>query len=89
MIHIAGYPVWVGHEFIQRCAFCGEILIHYEDVCQIAVHPPEKDPKPAAWELGVLVQVEGNGSWIVPHVDGEQIPRESCAWKPTPLTVVK
>jgi hypothetical protein len=75
--HIAGAQVEVGSHLRQRCSWCGAILADY-DLTRIAV-PEGQDPRPAMWETGKLVRVDGPASWIVEHEDGADLPADSCA----------
>ena len=84
-IHIAGFPVRVGNRKRQRCAWCGEVLMDY-DLANVLVAPGSRDPEPAHFELGALVAVDGPGSWIVPHADGDRMPAGWCGSK---LSLVK
>lgn len=76
-VHIAGFPVRIGNELRQRCAWCGERLID-EDLSCLA--SPDGSPF-GTWEVGVLVAVEGKHSYVVPHVDGATVPSDCCAAK--------
>lgn len=79
MIHIAGWPVLVGSRLRQRCAWCGAVLIDV-DLAGIAVQvdPEHPDPSYPTWEMGALVMVSGNATYIVPGGIGDELPRESC-----------
>ncbi|MEU9887938.1 hypothetical protein [Sphaerisporangium sp. NPDC051011] len=77
VVHITGLNVQVGAQLRQRCAWCGAVLIDYA-LDRIAV-PEGQDPQPAVWPVGALVEVDGPGSWIRPHVDGAQLPLNACA----------
>jgi hypothetical protein len=48
------------------------------DLERVAV-PAGQDPRPALWETGTLVAVNGNVSWVVEHEDGDEIPGSACA----------
>lgn len=61
--HIASFPVDVGDETIQRCAYCGEVLAHMHSGCAVAI-PRDATPEQVAhatrfigWETNSLVQV--------------------------------
>lgn len=75
--HIAGSQVQVGSRLRQRCSWCSVILADY-DLTRIAV-PEGQDPRPAMWETGALVRVDGRASFIVEHEDGADLPGDSCA----------
>lgn len=77
LIHIAGRDVQVGPYLRQRCGWCGAVLLDY-DLDRIAV-PVGTDPRPATWPPGDLVAVDGNASYVVEHVDGDDVPAGSCA----------
>jgi len=77
VIHIAGQQVQVGHLLRQRCSWCGATLCDY-DLTRIAV-PVGQDPRPAMWETGRLIAVDGNASWVVDHEDGAELPDGACA----------
>jgi hypothetical protein len=77
LIHIAGAQVQVGSRLRQRCSWCGAMLCDYNLEC-VAV-PAGQDPRPALWETGALVAVDGNASWVAEHQDGEEIPGSACA----------
>lgn len=85
VIHIAGPDITVGPLLRQRCAWCGAVLVDY-DLTRIAV-PIGQDPRPATWSVGALVEVDGSASWVVPHVDGEQLPADACAQLDPEVTV--
>ena len=75
VVHIAGLDVEVGPYLRQRCAWCGEILI---DVDLRRVAFVEGPMKLATWTVGGLVAVEGNMSALREHIDGDQLPMNSC-----------
>lgn len=85
MIHIAGPYIEVGPLLRQRCGWCGATLLDY-DLNRVAV-PEGQDPRPATWEMGVLVEVDGNLSTVVPHNDGDQLPDGACARLDPAVTV--
>jgi hypothetical protein len=75
--HIAGVQVQVGSRLRQRCSWCGAVLCDY-DLQRIAVLEGQ-DPRPGMWETGALVEVDGNASFVVEHMDGAELPPEACA----------
>lgn len=75
--HIAGLDVQVGRYLRQRCAWCGAVLSDY-DLAGVAVLEGQ-DPRPAMWEVGVLVAMDGCASWVVDHEDGTDLPANACA----------
>lgn len=85
VIHIAGPDITVGPLLRQRCGWCGAVLVDY-DLTRIAV-PTGQDPRPGIWSVGALVEVDGSASWVVPHVDGEQLPANACAQLDPEVTV--
>jgi len=85
IVHIAGVDVQVGALLRQRCSWCGAVLIDY-DLDRIAV-PVGQDPRPATWPVGELVARDGVASYIVEHVDGADLPAESCARLDPAVTV--
>lgn len=88
-IHIAGFPVRVGNDFRQRCAWCGVVLIEY-DYTRIAwTLPADGSPgePPGGVEIGLLFAVDGNCSYIVQHEDGAKLPREWCGHNLPPPSV--
>ena len=77
IIHIAGLDIQVGSKLVQRCAWCGALLVNY-DLERIAV-PVGQDPRPATWEIGRLVAIDGAVSCTVAHTDGDSLPEGTCA----------
>jgi hypothetical protein len=77
LIHIAGVQVQVGSRLRQRCSWCGAVLCDY-DLERIAV-PDGQDPRPAMWETGALIEVDGCASFTVEHEEGAELPPEACA----------
>jgi hypothetical protein len=90
--HIASFPVDVGDETIQRCAYCGEVLAHMHSGCAVAIPKDATDEQVAharrfiGWEAGALVQVAyGNPSAysllpIPEEIDGRmRLPDDCCA----------
>jgi hypothetical protein len=75
--HIAGYQVQVGPLVRQRCAWCGALLEDH-DLTRVAV-PEGQDPRPGEWEPSRLVEVDGNMSRVVEHLDGGYVPENCCA----------
>lgn len=83
--HIAGAHVRVGSRLRQRCSWCGTALCDY-DLERIAV-PEGQDPRPAMWETGRLVAVDGNASWMLEHEDGADLPGNACGRLDDAVTV--
>lgn len=83
--HIAGLDVQVGPYLRQRCAWCGAVLDDYDLRC-VAVQEGQ-NPRPAMWEVGVLVAVGGAASWVVDHEDGADLPANACALLDPAVTV--
>lgn len=77
VIHIAGPDIQIDTQLRQRCAWCGAVLFDYA-LDHIAV-PEGQDSRPGTWPVGKLVEIEDNGSWVVPHIEGEQLPLNACA----------
>lgn len=80
VIHIAGYAARIGPHLRQRCAWCGAVLIDV-DLRGVAIeNKPDGSPgdPPGGWETSALVAVDGPGSWIVRHKDGDPIPDGWC-----------
>jgi hypothetical protein len=91
--HIAGMAVQVGSHLRQRCSWCGEVLEDL-DLSRVGVVVQHDDSMPqgstngssphqplsltGAWEMGVLVAVMAQASWVVDHEDGAPLPPESC-----------
>lgn len=48
------------------------------NLARIAV-PEGTDPRPATWQPGVLVAVDGPMSWVVDHHNGSPLPDQACA----------
>ena len=90
-IHIAGFPVRVGNQLRQLCAWCGFALVD-DDLSSIMV-APNADGSPgeplSVWEMNALVAVDGNGKWTVPPDDGEKLPAQCCALATPKLRVIK
>jgi hypothetical protein len=80
-IHIAGLPVKIGSHGRQLCAWCGATLFDVDHSLEMVPAKPDGSPGEGSmpWETGVLVAVDGPGSWLVPHEDGAKLPLESCA----------
>lgn len=87
VVHIAGGPLQVGAQLRQRCGWCGAVLID-SDLSRMAMPIPEGkteeqaradgDLRPATWEPGALVAVEGNHQYVVPHEDNTRLPADAC-----------
>lgn len=80
-IHVAGFPVRVGYEAKQLCAWCGVTLsdCDYRNTMQ----PEGQTGDPFhPFECGKLVEVTKDGpqtlSVVLPHVDGDQMPAGFC-----------
>ena len=83
-VHIAGFPVKVGSEGRQLCAWCGLVLfdVDYSRIAW-ALNEDGSDPgPPQPWDVGALVRKEGNMTCVVAHVDGEALPAGCCANPP-------
>jgi len=80
-VHIAGFPVKVGNQGRQLCAWCGAVLFEADHARELVA--PNADGTPGQgsqpWEVGSLVAVDGNTSWSVPHEDGLPLSEECCA----------
>jgi hypothetical protein len=76
VVHFAGISIHIDNLLLQRCAWCGIVLIAY-DLERIAV-PEGTDPKPATWPVGALVEVDGGATSIVEHVAGNPLPANTC-----------
>lgn len=89
MIHIAGFPVRVGNQKRQLCAWCGERLI--DDNLEAMASSDGEEP--GHFEPNALVEVSGQNprcTSIVPHVDGAAIPTGWCGDEKRPqLRLVK
>lgn len=89
MIHIVGFPVQVGHHFVQRCAWCGEV-IEDVDLSLVAISPNADGSTGSGWmpwPIGELIDIcEGSRS-VIAHKDGDPIPIGCCAFR-RHLTVV-
>jgi hypothetical protein len=84
IVHIAGFPVKVGQQSRQLCAWCGASLIDIDH--RNVMVAPNADGTPGEgphfWAIGVLVAVDGPASWVLEHEDGAQLPLEACASGP-------
>jgi hypothetical protein len=80
VVHIAGVQVDIGGRYLrQRCSWCGAVLIDYDlAMMGFSVVPGEEPKRPAMWEVGVLVLVDGPMSTTVEHKDGDKLPPSSC-----------
>lgn len=79
--HIAAPEITINDRYMrQRCGWCGEVLVEY-DLARVAV-PAGTDPRPATWEPGALVTVDGNASWVA---ECERLPDDACAVHPLTL----
>lgn len=83
--HIAGLDVQVGPFLRQQCAWCGAVLGDYDLTC-VAVMEGQ-NPRPATWEVGVLVAIDGGASWVVDHENGADLPTNACALLDPAVTV--
>lgn len=83
-IHIAGFPLRVGDQVRQRCAWCGEILLD-DDLSSMASTDGSRPYM--VFEPNDLIEVNedpGVRSWsVVAPVDG-QLPAGCCAKQPAP-----
>lgn len=77
MTHVAGLVVNVSSHLRQRCAWCGAVLIDC-DLERIAVPVGQEGP-PATWEVGALVVVDGNASWVAEDQGDDKLPEDACA----------
>ena len=75
--HIAGIDVTIGPLLRQRCAWCGATLIDY-DLEKVAVPVGQEGP-PGHWEVGALVQVDGNMTIVLDHDESHKLPDNACA----------
>lgn len=78
VVHIAAQPVQIGCHLRQRCGWCGAVLGDY-NVCSSGYESSSPDGQPPSWTVGGLVLVDGNTSYEVPHVDGDEVPSNACA----------
>jgi hypothetical protein len=78
VVHIAGPAIQVGGYLRQRCAWCGAVLLDYALACTCADVSAGEDPRPATWPDGGLVAVDGSAQYVVPHIDGADLPVGSC-----------
>lgn len=86
-VHIVGIPILIGREARQRCSWCGELLF---EVTGHEMAPMKADGSPPdpmrPWEPGSLLEVTKTqvctGYSVVPHVDGDQLPANSCVGPP-------
>lgn len=78
-LHIAGYPVEVGNQIRQRCAWCGEILLALDQSRAIASPDGTPARPPEVWTMGAVVAMDGGRAWLHPHEEGATLPPESCA----------
>jgi hypothetical protein len=76
-VHIAGMAIDIGGRYLrQRCSWCGAVLIDYDlSMTASVVVGGEEPARPATWEVGSLVLVDGAMSTTV---DGEKLPPASC-----------
>jgi hypothetical protein len=81
VIHIAGFPVRVGREARQLCAWCG-LMLSDCDYANIAQPEGQTGDPFHPFEVGVLVDVTKNGpvtqSIVLPHKDGGPMPAGFC-----------
>lgn len=77
VVHIAAAPVEVGNQLRQRCGWCGAMLLDY-DLCNLGIHVGD-DRRPPMWGPGELVSVNGGASFVVEHIDGDDVPSNCCA----------
>jgi hypothetical protein len=77
VVHIAGIPLMVGPWQRQRCGWCGAVLLD-NDVRGVCTCDDGAVALPPTWEPGALVAVDGAASYVVAHVDGEDLPAGAC-----------
>jgi hypothetical protein len=82
-IHIAGFPVRVGNEIRQLCAWCGERIVDL-DLSAVMYAPgcETQDERSHFFECNALVALDGPATYVVPHEDGANLPPNCCAGKP-------
>lgn len=94
VVHIAGFPVLVGRHGRQLCAWCGSLLFEVtgDEMGPIKADGSPPDPM-RPWEMGRLIEVTKDGPCtgyvLLPHVDGEELPRNACAKAPLTLRVIR
>lgn len=88
MTHVAGLVIHIGPLMRQRCAWCGAVLIDY-NLSRIAVACPdgEAPSAPATWEVGALIVVDGNASYLAKDQGDEKLPDDACALLDPEVTV--
>lgn len=81
LIHIAGLPVKAGQQVVQRCAYCGTLLIdtRTQDTLADAVFV-------ATWVPNSLIEVGPNGSNLVAYNEGDEAPDGFCGKPPQGAT---
>ena len=77
--HIAGPVAEIGDRKIQRCIVCGEKLEdNFAILSGMVASVGSAPPKFLSWEVGCLVQVDGNRRSTLAHDDGTNLPDDSC-----------
>lgn len=76
--HIAGNVITIGLRKIQRCPVRGEKLVDNIDELNGRIASPDGDVTTSFWPVAELVQIEGNRSSVLQHVDGNNLPDDSC-----------
>ena len=67
-LHLAGNVVYIKGRAIQRCLICGYKLIDSKN-CAMPVDEDGTVPEFPTWEVGSLVEVEGNRSSFVEQTE--------------------
>jgi hypothetical protein len=87
VVHIAGPDIQIGHLLLQRCSWCGELLVDY-NLIRVAA-PVGQPDRPATWPVGGLVLVDGGVKAVVRHTDGDPLPPNSCVGLPARWEVAR
>jgi hypothetical protein len=82
VVHIPGPVIAVGRRKIQRCAVCGEKLVDNKAFIEGRVMAWSRENleggTPGFWPTLEPIRVDGTLSYVIEHVDGEQLPDDSC-----------
>ena len=75
VVHIVGIDIAINNLVLQRCAWCGALLLHYD--LERTMVPEGQDP-PSVWPVGHFIAVDGGYKTLVDFVNGNEFPDGAC-----------